>query len=54
MPRTDRDRLPLLCVGERIAWVPGVTIDNHFRISSDSQQPWVARIEPIQGMPTLN
>ncbi len=54
MPRTDRDRLPLLCVGERIAWVPGVTIDNDFRISSDSQQAWVARIEPIQGMPTRN
>ena len=26
VPRAERDRLPLLCRGERILWVPGVTI----------------------------
>jgi tRNA(Ile)-lysidine synthase len=48
MPRTQRDRLPLLCLGETVAWVPGVTIDEDYRISSDSR-PWVARIEPLAG-----
>ncbi|HEX6200317.1 MAG TPA: tRNA lysidine(34) synthetase TilS, partial [Thermoanaerobaculia bacterium] len=32
VPRRERDRLPLLCVGERIAWVPGVTVDEAFRL----------------------
>jgi tRNA(Ile)-lysidine synthetase-like protein len=32
VPRRERDRLPLLCVGGRIAWVPGVTVDEAFRL----------------------
>jgi tRNA(Ile)-lysidine synthase len=32
VPRRERDRLPLLCVGGRIAWVPGVTVDEAFRV----------------------
>jgi len=32
VPRGERDRLPLLCVGGRIAWVPGVTVDEAFRV----------------------
>lgn len=35
IPRHLRDRLPLLCVGERIAWVPGVTVDEAFRLPDD-------------------
>jgi tRNA(Ile)-lysidine synthetase-like protein len=46
IPRARRDRLPLLCVGSRVAWVPGVTIDESYRIS-DRSSPWVARIVPI-------
>jgi tRNA(Ile)-lysidine synthase len=45
VPRPERDRLPLLCLGDRIAWVPGVTVDDAYRLSPDSR-PWVARIEP--------
>jgi len=45
VPRSQRDRLPLLCVGNRIAWVPGVTVDDAYRLSPESR-PWVARIEP--------
>ena len=43
VPRRDRDRLPLICVGERIAWVPGVTIDQRFRIAGEPTA-WFAEI----------
>lgn len=45
VPRTDRDRIPLVCVGEKIAWVPGVTIDESFRIG-DERRAWVAELVP--------
>jgi tRNA(Ile)-lysidine synthase len=38
VPRRERERLPLICVGdagETIAWVPGVTLDHRFRITGD-------------------
>jgi tRNA(Ile)-lysidine synthase len=44
IPRAERDRLPLLCFDGRIAWVPGVTIDERFRLPGDGGV-WVARIE---------
>jgi tRNA(Ile)-lysidine synthase len=44
VPRRERDRLPLICVGERIAWVPGVTIDQRFRIAGE-ETAWLAQIE---------
>lgn len=44
VPRHQRERLPLLCVGERIAWVPGVTIDHGFRITGEAAA-WVATWE---------
>ena len=47
MPQQERDRLPLLCVGERIVWVPGVTIDESVRLR-EGQRAWVAEIEDVQ------
>ncbi len=44
VPRAERDRLPLLCLGDRVAWIPGVTIDDGFRVRRGSQA-WVAEIE---------
>ena len=44
VPRRERDRLPLICVGDRIAWVPGVTIDQRFRIAGETTA-WLAKIE---------
>jgi tRNA(Ile)-lysidine synthetase-like protein len=46
VPQADRERIPLLCVGERIAWVPGVTIDQSFRIRGETTA-WVATLTPI-------
>jgi tRNA(Ile)-lysidine synthase len=46
VPRRERERLPLICVGEAgetIAWVPGVTIGHHFRITKESTV-WTAEI----------
>lgn len=43
VPRASRDRLPLLCVGERIAWAPGVTIDHRFRLDGHATA-WVAEV----------
>lgn len=48
VPKQERDRLPLLCVGERIAWVPGVTIDQRFRLpemgDTTRRTVWVAEV----------
>jgi len=51
VPRDRRERLPLLVVGGRIAWVPGVTIDHRFRLRGDDDPDserdatvWVAEI----------
>jgi tRNA(Ile)-lysidine synthase len=44
VPQGERDRIPLFCVGERIAWVPGVTIDQRFRITGEAAA-WVAEVE---------
>ncbi len=49
MPRHQRDRLPLLCIGERIAWVPGVTIDQRFRIAGQATA-WVATLEDMEDL----
>lgn len=46
VPRHERDRRPLLCLGEQIAWVPGVTIDHAFRLRREPHA-WVAEIEPL-------
>jgi len=43
VPRHARERLPLLCVGERIAWAPGVTIDQRFRLAGHPTA-WVAEV----------
>ncbi len=51
VPRAERDRLPLLCLGEgggRVAWVPGVTIDERFRLAPDAAEAWLAAIEPME------
>ncbi len=45
VPRDRRDQLPLLCVDGRIAWVPGVTIDEAFRLDQQDEA-WVVEIEP--------
>lgn len=44
IPRAERDRLPLLCFEGRIAWVPGVTIDERFRLPLEGSV-WVAKLE---------
>jgi tRNA(Ile)-lysidine synthase len=46
VPRRERERLPLICLGdagETIAWVPGVTVDQRFRITGESTV-WTAEI----------
>jgi tRNA(Ile)-lysidine synthase len=41
VPCAERDSLPLLVVDGTVAWVPGVTIDDRFRLRDESF-PWVA------------
>jgi tRNA(Ile)-lysidine synthase len=43
--RAERAALPLLVVGGRIAWVPGVTIDERFRLTGN-RTPWIADLIP--------
>lgn len=44
VPRSERDRLPLLCVGGRVVWVPGVTLDERCRLTAE-EKAWVAEWE---------
>jgi tRNA(Ile)-lysidine synthase len=44
VPAGERDRLPILEVGGRIAWVPGVTIGDEFRLGEETEC-WVAELE---------
>lgn len=48
VPRAARDRLPLLLVGGRIVWVPGVTVAEENRLRGASEA-WVADIAPVGG-----
>lgn len=51
VPRRERDRLPLLCLGEggrRVVWVPGVTIDERYRLDRGAAEAWVASIEALE------
>ncbi|HEV7670084.1 MAG TPA: tRNA lysidine(34) synthetase TilS [Thermoanaerobaculia bacterium] len=53
--RARRSCLPLLCVGGAIAWVPGVTIDDRFRVRGPEDPVWIAEIEPLSpSQPTLS
>ncbi|MDY7091768.1 MAG: tRNA lysidine(34) synthetase TilS [Acidobacteriota bacterium] len=45
VPRSQRDQLPLLCIGGNIAWVVGVTVDERFR-KRDGGNPWIFEVEP--------
>lgn len=47
VPREERDRLPLVEIGGRIAWVPGVTIDEVFRLTPGSLFAWVVEVLPL-------
>ncbi|MFP3942064.1 MAG: tRNA lysidine(34) synthetase TilS, partial [Thermoanaerobaculia bacterium] len=44
VPRRDRDSLPLLLVDGRIAWVPGVTVDQRFRLEAGHRRAWQAEM----------
>jgi tRNA(Ile)-lysidine synthetase-like protein len=50
VPRRRRDRLPLLVVGGEVAWVPGVTVAEPFRLPpapAAGATVWVAElVEP--------
>ena len=46
VPRRERDRLPLLFVGSRLAWIPGVTVNEDFRVA-ENESVWVAQIDPL-------
>ncbi|MEM8995043.1 MAG: tRNA lysidine(34) synthetase TilS, partial [Acidobacteriota bacterium] len=41
IPRDERDRLPLVVIDGRIAWIPGVGRDERFR-PRDGEPAWLA------------
>ena len=53
IPRRQRDRLPLLVIDGRIAWIPGVTIDERYRLKppgpGNPRRAWIAEIEREKG-----
>jgi len=38
LPQRARDRWPLLCMGQRVVWVPGYRIAHSFRITESTRQ----------------
>ncbi len=48
VPRQERDTLPLLWVGDTLAWVPGLTIHHEYRIRGE-KEIWLAEISPLEG-----
>ena len=36
VPSAERDRIPLLLVDGAVAWVPGITIADRFRLQDES------------------
>lgn len=46
VPRRERSRLPLLEVDSRVAWVPGVTIDEAYRVETE-REVWIAELESL-------
>ncbi len=47
VPRQQRDLLPLLVIDDEIAWVPGVTIGERFRLGEESSA-WIAEVESLR------
>ena len=46
VPRLERDRLPLLEVDSRLAWIPGVTVGEAYRVTR-GKRAWIAELESI-------
>jgi tRNA(Ile)-lysidine synthase len=49
VPRSARDRVPLLIAGDRLAWVGGVGIDHGFRLTPASVAALWVRVFPLSG-----
>jgi tRNA(Ile)-lysidine synthase len=49
VPRTLRHRLPIICVGERIAWVVGVRIADEFKLTPATTRALALQAEPLAG-----
>jgi tRNA(Ile)-lysidine synthetase-like protein len=47
VPALERDRLPIVEIGGRIAWVPGVTIDERFRLAPGTEVAWVVELVEV-------
>lgn len=45
VPRRQRDRLPVLVVDGEIAWVPGLTIAERFRLGPGDTRAWIVEVE---------
>ncbi|MBZ0111761.1 MAG: tRNA lysidine(34) synthetase TilS [Thermoanaerobaculia bacterium] len=44
IPAAERDEVPLLCIEDSIAWVPGVTIGDEFKLLPRHREAWVVRL----------
>jgi tRNA(Ile)-lysidine synthetase-like protein len=53
IPSEERDAIPLLVIDGKIAWVPGLTLSESFRLPADAHSVWIATLESpdIHGSP---
>ncbi len=43
IPREQRGEIPLFCIEDRIVWVPGVTLDDQFRLREE-EEAWIVTL----------
>ncbi|NMC81927.1 MAG: tRNA lysidine(34) synthetase TilS, partial [Armatimonadetes bacterium] len=46
VPLSVRDSLPLVLCGLRIAWIPGIAVDEAFRVEPDTPEVLRVKFEP--------
>ena len=45
--RDVRDKLPLLCLGNQVLWIPGIEINERFRAAEDTKEILLIEIQEV-------
>ena len=51
MPRAERKRVEVVCLGERVAWLPGHAVDAAFAVESATAPSWTLTLEREEDRP---
>lgn len=48
IPLVERDKIPIICSGGKIAWVGGLRIDEYFKVTSETEEIVTIQIEELK------